>query len=116
MAGNPKCAACYKTVYMMERIDADGKAFHKPCLKCSACKVLSTSSSIERSSSEQATLTLGTYVATEGKMMCKPCYMKGFLVKGNYSDGTLRFSDGSLSLSFICALPESLIIGSKALA
>ncbi len=35
----------------------------------------------------QATLTLGTYVATEGKMMCKPCYMKGFLVKGNYSDG-----------------------------
>lgn len=40
MAGNPKCAACSKTVYMMERIDADGKAFHKPCLKCSACKVL----------------------------------------------------------------------------
>ena len=39
MAGNPKCAVCYKTVYMMERIDADGKAFHKPCLKCSACKV-----------------------------------------------------------------------------
>jgi hypothetical protein len=29
MNGNAKCAICTKTVYAMERMDADGMSFHK---------------------------------------------------------------------------------------
>lgn len=29
MNGNAKCAICAKTVYAMERMDADGMSFHK---------------------------------------------------------------------------------------
>lgn len=43
-------------------------------------------------------------------MMCKPCYMKGFLVKGNYSDGTCHVSStGSPIVSAHCRTPSSNI-------
>jgi hypothetical protein len=47
MNGNAKCAICTKTVYAMERMDADGMSFHKvythtnqPTHRCSTlCRV-----------------------------------------------------------------------------
>ena len=33
-----KCTNCAKTVYPMEMITADDKAFHKRCFKCTECK------------------------------------------------------------------------------
>ncbi|UJR21474.1 hypothetical protein I4U23_024558 [Adineta vaga] len=33
-----KCSACHKTVYAMEKIEADKKVYHKSCFKCMHCK------------------------------------------------------------------------------
>ena len=32
-----KCHLCEKTVYAMEKIEADKKVYHKLCFKCSMC-------------------------------------------------------------------------------
>lgn len=33
-----KCDICTKTVYALEKLTADGKIFHKNCLRCDKCK------------------------------------------------------------------------------
>ena len=33
-----KCESCKKTVYQLERLQADGKVFHKSCFRCTHCK------------------------------------------------------------------------------
>jgi cysteine/glycine-rich protein len=33
-----KCVVCEKTVYPMDKVGIDGKAFHKTCFKCAHCK------------------------------------------------------------------------------
>ncbi len=35
---DPKCAVCEKTAYATERIMVNGKAYHKPCFRCTHCK------------------------------------------------------------------------------
>lgn len=32
-----KCCVCEKTVYVMEKIEADKKVYHKACFKCTSC-------------------------------------------------------------------------------
>jgi hypothetical protein len=32
-----KCCVCEKTVYAMEKIEADKKVYHKTCFKCTTC-------------------------------------------------------------------------------
>ena len=32
-----KCVVCEKTVYAMEKIEADKKVYHKLCFKCTSC-------------------------------------------------------------------------------
>ena len=32
------CPACSKKVYPMEKMNIDGKSFHKGCFKCTHCK------------------------------------------------------------------------------
>ncbi len=32
-----KCFTCEKTVYAMEKIEADKKLYHKTCFKCTSC-------------------------------------------------------------------------------
>ena len=32
-----KCCVCEKTVYAMEKIEADKKIYHKLCFKCTSC-------------------------------------------------------------------------------
>lgn len=51
-----KCHTCGKSVYAMERMDADGKVFHKTCMKCEQCN---------------CKLSLGNYAALSGKYYCK---------------------------------------------
>src|SRR3990167_4337553 len=69
---NEKCVICEKTVYTMDKMVADGKVFHKTCMKCAHCdKVLS----------------LGNFAALSGKYYCKPHFKQLFQSKGNYSDG-----------------------------
>jgi phage FluMu protein Com len=67
-----RCHVCSKRVYMTERIAADGKVFHKTCLRCLHCnKVLS----------------LGNFAAMQGRTYCKPHFKQLFKAKGNYDEG-----------------------------
>ena len=34
---NEICSTCDKTVYVMEKIEADKKVYHKACFKCTSC-------------------------------------------------------------------------------
>jgi chemotaxis protein histidine kinase CheA len=71
-AQQEKCDACGKTVYAVDKIAADGKIFHKPCLRCIQCDKV---------------LKLGNYASLEGKFYCKPHFKQLFMSKGNYSEG-----------------------------
>lgn len=48
-----KCAVCDKTVYVMEKLEADKKVYHKKCFRCSECN---------------KAVSLGGYAALEGKV------------------------------------------------
>lgn len=67
-----KCEECGKSVYATERLAADGKTYHKTCMRCTHCdKVLG----------------LGNYASLEGKLYCKPHFKQLFKLKGNYASG-----------------------------
>ncbi|GCC32191.1 hypothetical protein chiPu_0010651 [Chiloscyllium punctatum] len=59
LGGSDICYFCKKRVYVMERLSADGKFFHRECFKCDFCSI---------------TLRLGAYAFSveEGKFYCKP--------------------------------------------
>ncbi|XP_059508067.1 F-actin-monooxygenase mical2 isoform X1 [Stegostoma tigrinum] len=59
LGGSDICYFCKKRVYVMERLSADGKFFHRECFKCEFCST---------------TLRLGAYAFSveEGKFYCKP--------------------------------------------
>ena len=67
-----KCEVCGKTAYIAERLEADGKVYHKKCFKCSECK---------------KTQSVGSYAALNGKIFCKPHFKQLFKSKGNYDEG-----------------------------
>ncbi|EDQ90495.1 uncharacterized protein MONBRDRAFT_16167, partial [Monosiga brevicollis MX1] len=64
--------ACDKSVYVVEKLEADGDIYHKLCFKCTECK---------------ATLRLGSYASYQGKLFCKPHFKQLFRLKGNYDEG-----------------------------
>ncbi|XP_065913067.1 myosin-11-like isoform X2 [Dysidea avara] len=66
------CAVCSKTVYAMEKLEADKVVYHKFCFKCNKCR---------------KTLSVGTYAALEGIIYCKPHFKQMFQEKGNYDEG-----------------------------
>ncbi|XP_038636249.1 F-actin-monooxygenase MICAL3-like [Scyliorhinus canicula] len=59
--GSDVCYFCGKRVYVMERLSAEGKFFHRGCFKCAYCGM---------------TLRLATYAYNpeNGKFYCKPHY------------------------------------------
>ncbi|KAI8806119.1 hypothetical protein BJ742DRAFT_369870 [Cladochytrium replicatum] len=61
------CTICNKTVYPMDRLNADDKIFHKTCLRCGHCKKV---------------LSLGNYAALNGVFYCKPHFKQLFALKG----------------------------------
>lgn len=67
-----KCQVCTKTVYPMERIEADSHLYHKFCFKCKTCS---------------RTVSLGNYAALQGEIYCKPHLKQLFKLKGNYDEG-----------------------------
>lgn len=67
-----KCELCGKTVYLVEKLTADNKVFHKSCFKCLECK---------------KTLSAGTYASLQGKIYCKVHFKQLFKLKGNYDEG-----------------------------
>jgi len=63
------CKVCTKTVYVAEKLSADGKIFHKQCFRCSHCN---------------RTLKLGNYCSFENKLFCKPHFIQLFKSRGKY--------------------------------
>ncbi|KAK8564245.1 hypothetical protein V6N13_005522 [Hibiscus sabdariffa] len=52
-----KCSACDKTVYLVDKLTADNRVFHKSCFRCHHCR---------------GTLKLSNYNSFEGVLYCRP--------------------------------------------
>ncbi|KAI5450428.1 hypothetical protein NCC49_003052 [Naganishia albida] len=62
-SGNEGCAGCGKTVYFAEGVNAIGKRWHKPCLRCTSCR---------------STLDPGRVQDRDELPYCKNCYTRDF--------------------------------------
>ncbi|XP_075229512.1 uncharacterized protein LOC142329075 isoform X17 [Lycorma delicatula] len=66
------CAACEKKVYLLEKVETNGKVFHKACFRCTQCGCI---------------LRMETYTLNNGQLYCLPHFKQLFIVKGNYDEG-----------------------------
>nr|XP_054326553.1 F-actin-monooxygenase MICAL3 isoform X4 [Pongo pygmaeus] len=101
LGGSDTCYFCQKRVYVMERLSAEGKFFHRSCFKCEYCAT---------------TLRLSAYAydIEDGKFYCKPhyCYrlsgyaqrkrpavapLSGKETKGPLQDGVTTDANGRAS-------------------
>ncbi|XP_010938994.1 LIM domain-containing protein WLIM1 isoform X2 [Elaeis guineensis] len=63
-----KCTACSKTVYLVDKLTADNRIYHKACFRCHHC---------------QGTLKLGNYNSFEGVLYCRPHFDQLFKRTGS---------------------------------
>ncbi|XP_031239121.1 F-actin-monooxygenase MICAL3 isoform X4 [Mastomys coucha] len=103
LGGSDTCYFCQKRVYVMERLSAEGKFFHRSCFKCEYCAT---------------TLRLSAYAydIEDGKFYCKPhyCYrlsgyaqrkrpavapLSGKEAKGTLQDGPTADANGLASVA-----------------
>ncbi|XP_045444509.1 F-actin-monooxygenase MICAL3 isoform X7 [Pipistrellus kuhlii] len=101
LGGSDTCYFCQKRVYVMERLSAEGKFFHRSCFKCEYCAT---------------TLRLSAYAydIEDGKFYCKPhyCYrlsssaqrkrpavtsLSGKDARGPLQDGLIADANGPVS-------------------
>ncbi|XP_074440988.1 F-actin-monooxygenase MICAL3 isoform X10 [Larus michahellis] len=83
LGGSDVCYFCRKRVYVMERLSAEGKFFHRSCFKCEYCAT---------------TLRLSSYAydIEDGKFYCKPhyCYrLSGYAQRKRPAVGPLSEKD-----------------------
>ncbi|XP_032912784.1 F-actin-monooxygenase MICAL3 isoform X12 [Catharus ustulatus] len=83
LGGSDVCYFCHKRVYVMERLSAEGKFFHRSCFKCEYCGT---------------TLRLSSYAydIEDGKFYCKPhyCYrVSGYAQRKRPAVGPLSAKD-----------------------
>ncbi|XP_051132491.1 LIM domain-containing protein WLIM1-like [Andrographis paniculata] len=65
---NQKCTACNETVYLVDRLTADNRHYHKACFRCHYCN---------------NTLKLSNFNSFEGVLYCKPHYDQLFKMTGS---------------------------------
>ncbi|OVA05879.1 zinc finger protein [Macleaya cordata] len=63
-----QCQACNKTVYLVDKLTADNRIYHKACFRCHHCK---------------GTLKLGNYNSFEGVLYCRPHFDQTFKRTGS---------------------------------
>ncbi|KAG0458501.1 hypothetical protein HPP92_023316 [Vanilla planifolia] len=63
-----KCMACDKTVYLVDKLTADNRIYHKACFRCHHCR---------------GTLKLGNYNSFEGVLYCRPHFDQLFKRTGS---------------------------------
>ena len=73
-----KCAACDKTVYVVDLLTLENVPYHKNCFKCSHCK---------------GCLTMSTYSSMDGILYCKTHFEQLFKESGNFSKNFAKSSD-----------------------
>ncbi|CAN0905706.1 LIM domain-containing protein WLIM1 [Linum grandiflorum] len=75
-----KCMACDKTVYLVDKLTADNRIYHKACFRCHHCR---------------GTLKLGNYNSFEGVLYCRPHFDQQFKRTGSLDksfDGTPKIA------------------------
>ncbi|XP_039401846.1 F-actin-monooxygenase MICAL3 isoform X2 [Mauremys reevesii] len=97
LGGSDVCYFCRKRVYVMERLSAEGKFFHRSCFKCEYCAT---------------TLRLSCYAydTEDGKFYCKPhyCYrLSGYAQRKRPAVGPLSGKDNKGSLQEAMAAEAS---------
>ncbi|XP_075753199.1 F-actin-monooxygenase MICAL3 isoform X27 [Pelodiscus sinensis] len=97
LGGSDVCYFCRKRVYVMERLSAEGKFFHRSCFKCEYCAT---------------TLRLSSYAydIEDGKFYCKPhyCYrLSGYAQRKRPAVGPLSGKDNKGSLQDTMAAEAS---------
>ena len=92
-----KCMACDKTVYLVDKLTADNRVYHKACFRCHHCKgtlkvpirslaSCETSLFIRSRTSLQLIffdLQLGNYNSFEGVLYCRPHFDQLFKMTGS---------------------------------
>lgn len=63
-----KCTACEKTVYLVDKLTADNRVYHKACFRCHHCR---------------GTLKLSNYNSFEGVLYCRPHFDQLFKRTGS---------------------------------
>lgn len=63
-----KCMACDKTVYLVDKLTADNRIYHKTCFRCHHCR---------------GTLKLGNYNSFDGVLYCRPHFDQLFKRTGS---------------------------------
>ncbi|CAL5349044.1 unnamed protein product [Camellia sinensis] len=80
-----KCMACDKTVYLVDKLTADNRVYHKACFRCHHCK-----GTLKRDSGQSMSLLifvrnfeLGNYNSFEGVLYCRPHFDQLFKRTGS---------------------------------
>ncbi|KAG5573411.1 hypothetical protein H5410_063177 [Solanum commersonii] len=84
-----KCMACEKTVYLVDKLTADNRVFHKACFRCHHCK---------------GTLKLSNYNSFEGVLYCRPHFDQLFKRTGSLDksfEGTTKKLPNFKSSNFL---------------
>ena len=79
VATTQKCAVCDKTVYLVDRLEANKRIYHKACFRCHHCN---------------RTLKLSNFNSFDGVVYCKPHFDQLFKRTGSLEksfDGTPKF-------------------------
>ena len=74
-----KCSVCEKTVYLVDRLVADHRTYHRACFRCHHCK---------------GTLKLSNYNSFDGVVYCRPHFDQLFKRTGSLEksfEGTPKF-------------------------
>ena len=66
-----KCTVCLQSVYPLEKMVVEGRTIHKSCFKCEHCK---------------GQLSLSGFASVNGRVYCKPHYIKLFKESGGKYD------------------------------
>nr|AII80544.1 LIM-domain protein 10 [Gossypium hirsutum] len=88
-----RCMACDKTVYLVDKLTADNRVYHKACFRCHHCK---------------GTLKLGNYNSFEGVLYCRPHFDQLFKRTGSLE----KSFEGTPKI----AKPEKPVDGEKPIA
>lgn len=66
------CESCDKKVYPLEKVEIEGRPFHRSCFRCTQC---------------QCVLRMDTFTWNKNRLYCLPHFKRLFISKGNYDEG-----------------------------
>ncbi|XP_060843564.1 F-actin-monooxygenase MICAL3 isoform X10 [Rhopalosiphum padi] len=66
------CESCEKKVYPLEKVEIEGRPFHRSCFRCTQC---------------QCVLRMDTFTWNKNRLYCLPHFKRLFISKGNYDEG-----------------------------